>query len=98
MTTPTTGFQGLFEKRNVIQNPPIYRVPRYNMPFCVTPISYFTIEHVSFPPIYRAFLLSPEKHGKSGDYCTYIPRQKQIIYRIPTLANVVYGDPLRFIF
>ena len=64
-------------------NPPIYRapisrVPRYNVPVCVPPISCFTIEHVltfpifTLPPIYRAILLSPEKHGKSGDYCTSI--------------------------
>ena len=61
-----------------IYRSPIYRVPRYNVPLCIPPISCFTIEHVlTFPrftlrPIYRACLLSPEKHGKSGDYCTYI--------------------------
>ena len=58
-----------------IYRAPIYRVPRYNVPLWVPPISCFIIEHVlnfprfTVPPIYRAFLLSPEKHGKSGDYC-----------------------------
>ena len=71
----------LFSQMLLYSNPPIYRapiyrVPRYNVPLCVPPISCFTIEHVltfprfTVPPIYRAFLLSPEKHGKSGDYCT----------------------------
>ena len=66
-------------------NPPIYRVPRYNVPLCVPPISCFTIKHIltspvlpcprfTVPPIYRAFLLSPEKHGKSGDYCIILIR------------------------
>ena len=63
-----------------IYRAPIYRVPRYNVPLCVPPMSCFTIEHVltspdlpcprfTVPPIHRAFLLSPEKHGKSGEYC-----------------------------
>ena len=60
-------------------NSPIYRVPRYTAPVLVPPISCFTIEHdvltfprFTVPPIYRAFLLCPEKHGKSGDYCITI--------------------------
>ena len=46
----------------------------YNVPLCVTPISCFTIEHdvLKVPPIYRTFLLSPEKHSKLGDYCSKI--------------------------
>ena len=61
-----------------IYRAPIYHAPRYNVPLCVLPISCFTIKHVlifprfTVPPIYRAFLLSPEKHGKSGDYCIKI--------------------------
>ena len=84
-------------------NPPIYRaqiygVPRYNVSLCVPPILCFTIEHVltfpqfTMPPIYRAFLLSPEKHGKSGDYCIYQVGQANFLVATPTLAkNQNYG-------
>ena len=47
---------------------------------CVPSISCFTIEHVltlprfTVPPIYHAFLLSPKKHGTSGDDSTTFRR------------------------
>ena len=44
-------------------------IPRYNVPLCVPPISIFTIEHVLTFPDLPCNLLSPEKHGKTGDYC-----------------------------
>ena len=31
------------------------------------------------PPIYRAFLLSPKEHGKSGDYCMIIFQHKYFL-------------------
>ena len=42
----------------------------YSLILAILYILHTLIEHVlTFPLIYRAFLLSPEKHGKSGDYC-----------------------------
>ena len=52
---------------------PIYRVPRYNVPFRFLPdiVFYnrtcFNFPRFTVPPIYRAVLLSLEKHVKSGD-------------------------------
>ena len=43
----------------------------------ITVIPLFTV-----PPIYRACLLSPEKHGKSGDDCTKIQWIKMFVLRI----------------
>ena len=45
----------------------------YSLILAILYILHTLIEHVlTFPLIYRAFLLSPEKHDKSGDYCTLI--------------------------
>ena len=49
------------------------------------------------PPIYRAFLLSPEKHGKSGDYCN----NKIIVRRILNLCAdllIIYIFIIKMIF
>ena len=57
------------------RNENLYTVSHYITCLSVSPdIVFYNRTYVKFPPIYRApiyraFLLSPEKHGRSGDDC-----------------------------
>ena len=44
--------------------------PRFTVSLDITCL--FVFPRFTVPPIYRSFLFSPEKHGKSGDYCYFV--------------------------
>ena len=73
---------------------PIYRVPRYTVPVCVTPISCFRIEHVlkfpwfsfTVPPIFRV-LLPLRSTVNRGMTVLIIPRLWGIMWH---LTEIMY--------